>query len=324
MKKIIYLSFLALCGASFGQNIPFRHLGSPFNQTNVDLVWAAPTNNLPRELWVYRAWPASVSTDTISNLVALGSFTDRDRKKSPDNPHLISYADPTDKRGLLINTDWAFIHYSDADANDMHVTNGVPGKQQAFEMATTWLPKLGVDSRQLYRNPQGATIKVYGGPDTVFFYAREGKGSALATNICMYDVTFKRALDGVEISGGSARGGCTVEFGHHARISSIIVSWRNYKRDKLYSVPTPEILLKWIREGKAVWYSPDFDVFDWSSIKKIVITKITPYYYSDAYGMNDNPQNWASPFAELEAKIEINQTNAIFYLDCPIIGETKP
>jgi hypothetical protein len=300
-------------------------LGNPFKtQTNINLVWDAPTNDMPRKLWIYRALPAKVPPDTISNLVALGSFTDKDRKKVPDHPHLISYADPTEKRGLLINTEWAFIHYSDSDAKDIDITNGVPDRQHAFEMAKRWLPKLGIDERQLFQNPNGAGTKFYGAPETVFFYSREGNSPAFATNTCMYNVTFFRALDGVGFSGGCARGGGEIEFGHHARISTILVSWRNYKRDKLYQAATPELLLKWIREGKAVWRSKDDSMFpDWSSVKNIVITKATLYYYSEAYDENDKPQNAACPFVEMEAVANAGTTNLIFNFDCPIIDETQ-
>jgi hypothetical protein len=323
MKKFFSIFFLTLCGASFGQNVPFQHLGHFFNQTNIELVWSASTNDLPRKLGVYEALPSEISPTVISNLVALGSFAAKDRKQVPDNLHIISYADPAGKRGLLINTEWSFIDYRDSDANDMHIVEGVPNKQQAFEIATNWLPRLGIDRDQLVKKPHSSDLQVHGGEEATFFYKKSGD-SAYATNISMFDVTFKRSLDGVEISGGSAHGGYNIEIGHHAKISRILVSWRKYTRAKLYSVATPETLMKWIREGKAVWYAPDAPDLDWPSIKKMVVTKVTPYYYSDAYGVDDKPQNWACPFAELETKVGTDQTNVVIFLDCPIIDITKP
>lgn len=322
--KFVLLSLLMFGVKSFGQNVPFYRLGSPFQtQTNISVSWNAPKSDLPHKFWIYKALPAKVSSDVISNLVALGSFTEKDREKIPGYPRLIAYDDPSGKKSLRVNPDWVFIEYSDPDADDMHNTNGVPSRQQAIEMAKHWLPILGIDSRQLAQNTDGTGIKIYGGPETVFFYPKEA-GPAYATNICMQIVTFMRALDGIEISGGCARGGGCIQFGHDTKISKIMVSWRNYKRDKLYPAATPEMLLKWIREGKAVWRSKDDSMFpDWSSVKNIVITKATLYYYSEAYDENDKPQNAACPFVEMEAVANAGTTNLIFNFDCPIIDETQ-
>jgi hypothetical protein len=325
MKRFFLIVLFGFCLIGFAQPVPFRGLGYPFKiQTNVPVNWQAPTKHLPKTFWIYRAVPAKVSPATISNLVALGSFTDKERKEFPDYPHLIAYDGPAGKMSLRINTDWAYIDYSDPDADDWHITNGVPNRQQAFKLAKRWLPKLGIDERQLFTNPNGGT-KFYGASDTVFFYPREG-GPVFATNTHSYEVVFYRAFDGIEFSGGCARGGGLIDFAHDAKISHILVSWRNYKREKRYPAATPETLLKWIREGKAVWWpaggAPTYP--DWDSAKKIAITKITPLYYSEAYDENDTPQYAAYPFAEMEAVADIGTTNLIFNLDCPIIGDDKP
>ena len=323
MKCIVFIFFLTCYGITFGQSVPFERLGNSLAQTNFDLVWSAPTNDLPHAAWIYRALPSKISSDVISNLVALGLFTERDRKNIPENPNLISYADPTRKRSLLINTAWSFIDYKNSDAKDMHIAEGVPDKELAFEIATNWLAKLGIDSSQLAKKTNGERRIVFSEETTIFYKA---KGMpAYATNISMCAVTFKRTLDGVEISGGSARGGSDIEIGNHAKIYRILVSWREYERDKLYPIATPKTLLMWIREGKAVWYpSPDSQVTELSFVKKMTITKVTPYYYSDAYGVDDKPYDWAAPFAEMEATIDNGVTNFNVRIDCPIIDETKP
>ncbi len=255
-------------------------------------------------------------------MVALGSFTYKDRRNIPGNSHVISYANQSRKRWLLINTDWSFIDYGDSDAENMHITEGVPDKERAFEIATNWLPKLNVDYSQLVKKANG-DMRIYFSEEATMFY--KGSGTpAYATNISMCDVTFKRALDGVEMSGGSARGGCDIEIGHHAKIYRLLLSWRKYKRDELYPVATSEELMNWIRKGKAVWYpAPDSHITDLSSVRKLAITKVTPYYYSDAYGAEDKPQDWAIPFAEMEATVDNGGTNMGVRIDCPIIDEAK-
>ena len=112
-----------------------------------------------------------------------------------------------------------------------------------------------------------------------------------------------------------------IEFGHNERVSNITVSWRKLARDKLYPLATPETILKWIREGRAVCESsPDNDI-DWPSVKNMTINKVTPYYFGEVYG---EPQNFVSPFATLEATVDTGRTNLTIYLYCPLIDETKP
>jgi hypothetical protein len=321
MKKYgVFTLVLVLCRLGLGQSVPFARLGSPFAQTNFEVVWAAPTNNLACALWVYRALPSEVSPTVISNLVGLGSFTDKDRKNLPDALHLISYDNL--KKSLLVKTDWSFIDYQDSSAENMHITEGVPDKEKAFEIATNWLPKLNVDRSQLAKKENGDLRFTFSELITTLY---KGRGMpAYATNISMSDVTFKRTLDGVEISGGSARGGCEIQIGNHAKIRRILVSWRKYTREKRYPTATPEQLLKWIREGKAAWYPPPDSPFtDLGLVKKITITKLTPLYYSDAYGLSDKPYNWAVPFAELEARVDNDETNFTVNIDCPLINKSK-
>src|SRR5438552_881962 len=100
MKNVLLVFLLIFCAVSFAQNAPLERLGRPFGQTNINLVWDAPTNDLPRALWVYRILPAEVSPTVISNLIKLGSFTDKDRKKVTGYPRIISYADSSGKKTL--------------------------------------------------------------------------------------------------------------------------------------------------------------------------------------------------------------------------------
>lgn len=317
---LLFIAICHVCVTALAEDVPFHRLGYAFTQTNISVFWKASTRNMPKTLWTYQAVPSDVSSTVISNLVALGGFTDKDRKETPNNPRLISYANATRKRWLLINPAWAFIDYGDSDASDFHITNGVPDRQQAFKMASDWLSKLGIDDRQMFPNPNSAGVKFYGGPDTVWLYPREG-GPAYATNVHAYAVIFYRALDGVEFSGGCARGGGEIDFGHHGGISKILVSWRNYQRDKLYRTTARKKLLAEIREGKAVWYSTNVDWIDWPSVQKITITKLKAYYYSEAYGESDKHQNAAFPFAEMEAVAYTGKTNIDFNFDCQVIAK---
>jgi hypothetical protein len=317
---VFFILLLTLCVSSLAQNVPFSHLGRPFSYTNLPLVWDAPTNHLPRTVWIYRAVPSEVSPMTISNSVALGSFTEKDRKKVVGYPRTISYADPSGKRTLWINSDWSFIDYANSEADNMHISEGVPSEQQALEMGIALFPKLGVDRNQLAKKPNSDELRASFTEGTATLY-KTISSLAYATNLHMRGVTFMRSLDGIDFSGGYARGGCTIEFGHHAKISRIRVAWRKFVRDKLYETVSPDTLGKWITEGKAVWYSlPDSPDIPWPEVKKITINKITSLYYSEGYSEYDKPQNWACPFAEMAVTADCGKTNFTFFLDCPILS----
>jgi hypothetical protein len=178
---------------------------------------------------------------------------------------------------------------------------------------------LGIDPSQLAKKNNSSDLRTYSTYAQAVLYKGLNQ-PAYATNIHMRGVYFIRSIDGVDFVGTGGRGGCMIEFGHNAKVSSITMSWRKLERDKLYPVATPETLLKWIHEGKAVCEtSPDYDI-DWSSVKNMTINKVTPYYFGEAYS---EPQNVSSPFATIEAAIDTGQTNLTVYLHCPIMDETK-
>src|ERR1035437_10164332 len=65
MKRAIVLLLLPLSAVGFAANMPLEHLGYPFGETNVALVWTAPTNDLPRGLWVYRGVRAGIAAPVL-------------------------------------------------------------------------------------------------------------------------------------------------------------------------------------------------------------------------------------------------------------------
>jgi len=103
MKKLTLLVLsLFFCAGALGFDLPGGQFGLPLEKGEYDLVWDAPTNELPSALWVYRVLPAQFSPMVISNLMALGSFTLRDRKP-PRNP---AWNHPPPKRIILLRRFW--------------------------------------------------------------------------------------------------------------------------------------------------------------------------------------------------------------------------
>lgn len=320
MKIIFLFSLFALCPSGLAQDVPFQRFGRPFVQTNLDLIWGVLSNDLPSALSVFRVVSPTVSPAVASNLIALGSFSAKDRETVPGYPEIMSYTAAGGKRSFRIIPSWAEIYYSDQDADDMHITAGVPNAEQAFEIATNWLSKLGIDRNELTKKPDQSGLQFHVGDSRAVLY-KSADGPPYTTNLHAREVTFMRSLGGVQVFGGSARGGCSILIGHHGKIANIEASWRSYHPDPPQPVAKPQTFLKWIREGKAVWRfrQDQWPSPDWPSAKKLVITKVTPYYFSEGYSEYDTPLNWAAPFAELEARVETAQTNSMIYLDCPII-----
>ena len=324
MNRGIFFLFWLVGSTCFAETIPvatpIEQLGKPIRPTNASIIWTAMTNDLPRALSFYHAQKSQIPPSTISNLLVIGGFSGKDRKEERGSS--ISYSSPDEKKSLWINTEWSFVDYTDRKADNIKMTEGVPDKTRAVELATNYLSRLGIETEQLAKRTGSTELKTYfnEGEATLF----KGPGQpAYATNLHMRGVIFMRALDGVEFFGGSARGGCTVEFGHHANVSKILIAWRNLQKGKTYSVAGPEQLSKWIKEGKAVWQrDAESPPIEWSSINTITIKSVTPYYFTDSYGEVAKPQNIAFPFFELEALVSEGSTNVTVRLHCPACVES--
>src|ERR1017187_6763006 len=176
MRSAFLLLLLTICVAGFAADVPLAPLGRPFDQTNMALAWGAPTSGLPRDLWVYRAVRSGTPGPVLSNLVALGLFTAKDRKTVPNYPHTISYDNPSGRRKLWIDPDWGYIYYRDLDADDLNIAEGVPDEKRAFQLATNLLPKLGISSALLARKPNSSDLLTQQIEATAMLWRRPGGG----------------------------------------------------------------------------------------------------------------------------------------------------
>jgi hypothetical protein len=312
---------LALPAASFARGLPAR-VGYPLDETNLHLIWSAPTNDLPRRLWTYHAVPTRIPAQAVSNLVALGSFTAKDRKNVPNYPLTLSYDDPSGQRKLWIVPDWWDVYYRDQEADDLNKAEGVPNETRTFQLATNLLPKLGIDITMLARKPGTPELRVGRVEAKAMLWHGPGGGLPYATNLHTRGIIFIRSLDGVDFE-GFVRGGCTIEFGSHGKVSKIQATWRKLKRDELYPVASPQRMMQWIHEGKAK-YLPGKDWPDpLTPADTLTVTKVTPYYYAEALGEFEKPNGKVYPYAELEARFDLSSTNTPTFIFCPLL-EDKP
>jgi hypothetical protein len=63
--------FLFRCCARAG-----RSFATP--STNAQIIWKAPTNNLPKSFWIYKKLPRVFSAAVISNALMLASFQSKE------------------------------------------------------------------------------------------------------------------------------------------------------------------------------------------------------------------------------------------------------
>ena len=129
---------------------PLDQLGKPFVNTNCAVIWAV-TNKLPEKLWVYRVLSSHFSPRVISNLVALGEFSPKEKVENLGWQHndLQSRCFSNDKRSLGIYPRYGFIEYRYPKANDYKTEEGVPTEEEARRLGTNWIGRLGLDRSQV-------------------------------------------------------------------------------------------------------------------------------------------------------------------------------
>lgn len=304
------------CITSHAADISFEQLGHAYHETNINIIWNAPTNSLPRNLWVYRVVPAQFPAAVISNLTAIGGFTKSDKRSVPNNPHTLSFVSPDGKRTLWIAPDLGYYSYTDSAADDMNRPEGVPDKKGAFELATNLLSKLDIDFSQLAKKDNSSDLRSYTTHAQALLYKGFNQ-AAYATNMHMRGIYFIRSINGADFIGTGGRGGCMIEYGHDAKISRITTSWRKLKKYKLDSVATPGMLLKRIEAGNAVYSIASEDEFDWRSVRKITINQVHPLYFGQVYS---EPQKVVYPLAQIDAVADLGTTNRDIQFYCPILS----
>lgn len=253
--------------------------------------------------------------------MALGSFTDKDRTYSNTNGLVFQNG-----QNLSISYSIGEIEYSRGENYwTTNLANEVPGTNQLFQLTADFLSKLGISPSDLTKTENGKPeIAFYNNVGSVFL-----QNNILVTNICAREVSFIRAVDGVEFRPG---GNGLIDFGEHGRVNKISLSWRSLEHDKSYPAATPEIIIKWIHEGKAV-QKRMVDKFggvttiDWTTAKGMTVKKAVPHYWGEAFVGEREHQplfpSWVRPFATLWVIVDTGHENIETQIDCPVIDENR-
>ena len=171
----------------------------PANQT-ASFIWSAPTNKWPEALWVYKVEPQEFSPAVVSNLMALGNFTAKDRaKRVPSNspvkdPAALYFSNGDESKHLVIYPSLGFIDYHDegAQARMTEPVVNVPSEEQVPSLALKYVRLAGIDRSQLETKPDSSDFLMHGERRTRGPFNGKGTDEVQARG-----VFFDRTVDGV-------------------------------------------------------------------------------------------------------------------------------
>jgi hypothetical protein len=320
MKPLLLSLLVLAAGNVVGQEAPsFKHYGVPFVNKGCEIAWAAPTNQMPKALWIYKTIPQRFSDKAISNLVALGSFAVSNKMTHPagtTDKDGLGFVDENEKRYLVIAQTLGYIDYEDRKADDgREPVEDALNAARAQELGLDLLDRVGIPRSELATKPNSSEPLTFKESRT-HGYPDKNQGKWLK-EVYSRGVFFVRQIDGVSFAGSGGAGGLYVRFASHARVAQLELVWRNLQPYKKYEVASPGQIMQWIKDGKAVVTIPDADKVNPSKVKRLTITEISPLYAGE---LGEKPQEFTYPFASLDTLADTGQTNIAIKLYCPILS----
>ena len=321
MKWLLIWVMVLGAGIVSGEEAPsLKHAGAPFQPTNFEIAWNAPTNR-PTELWIYKTIPQRFSAGAISNLMFVGSFTELNERKPTNKERAadtngIVFVSKDESRSLGISPALGWIFYHDNRAFDVRdKIEDVPSDATAKKLALKLLDQIGIPRSDLAKNANSSEPLTFWEAGTRGpAYNAKTKETIGTNQIYSRGIFFIRQIDGVNFAGIGVAGGFYVRFVSHEKVSELELVWRNLQQWEKYQVASPDKIIQWIKEGKAVMPVPNVNP---SEIKKLTINQISPLYMG---ALGGEPQDFTYPFANLSAVAEMGQTNANVQIYCPILS----
>jgi hypothetical protein len=303
--------FLALADAVFaGEGLSFK--GFPeFRNPQAEIVWVSRPRN-PASLWIYKVVPQTYSPSTISNFMALGSFTDADRIQ---NDSTLRFRSDDKSKNLEIIPANGWVRYWDnqADSTYKKEIEGVPNNQEVERKALELLARFGIERTNLALRPGTSRPIGFGTQISSEHFSKTQ--SNRVTDIINRGVMFVRAIDGVSFTGTGIGGGTKVNFGLRGQLQWFEIVWRNLQPFERGKVASPDEISRWIKDGRAVMTHRNY--VNPKDVKKLTITDCAPLYM----GCGGNvKQAFVYPFAQLEAIADLGYTNSPLQLYCPILS----
>jgi hypothetical protein len=318
-KAILLIVFQAWWAAGFSQNLRFTE---PFAthipaRADLDVRWIAPTNKIPPSVWVYHLLPRPLSPQSLSNLMAACSFTDKDGTWHGDE---LIFKSSDGFRMLRVYPPWGVIEYRTTFPRSWtNLIKDVPSTSKALKLTKQFLLEVGIDLADIDRQANGKQPNFYVYDMGVTYFVN-GKQ---IHNTEAREVRFRRMVDGISFTSVNTGGDAEIDFGGSGRISKISISWRNMRRDKSYPTTTPDMMVKSLREGRAIQGEiPDnMGGIDWPTVKSVTIKKAEPCYYAggDPFAPSDSLQ----PYMALWTTVDTGHGIIDVEIDCPLIEPAK-
>jgi hypothetical protein len=317
MKKTVLSVFiLMIWAAGFSQTLSFK-FGTPFRRTDLDVRWKVPSNSLPISVWSYRMLPNRFSPEIISNIMALCAFTAKERTRSDTNWLVFETPDHTRHLGFFFPL--GSIEYQTPEIySPTNLIQAVPSEAELRKLAPGFLPQLGIHVPDIDRQESGEPdIRVF---DSEIMFS---VNHAIITNTVYRGIRFRRNVEGLSFTGGGSGGDCEVRFGHHGKVVMMSLSWRMIERNKRYATASPETVIGWIRQGKAVLNMLPGDIpgIDWSTVKSLTLKKAQLCCYA---GEPFKPSDWLIPFVAFMATVDTGDRTLDLEIDAPIMDTHKP
>ena len=297
---------------------------SPHFSTNMPIIWQAPTQNLPKSFWIYKRLPPHpFSLAVISNAVILASLEHKISPEPSTNDFFYHEAFPPNYPGMIpdifcITPKSATISYGLPHPGTN--TSDIPADKMLVQRAWTCAARLGVDPAQIAFKEMTSRFN------------QDENYDDLTNQLCGRGVFLSRKLDGILFFGNGEDAlidGFWIEFGSRGQICAFSLVWPDLKRAEIQPVASPQQIVACIRAYKTMLLPSreETNYFGrlkgFTKVKKLTVTKITPYYREGVYGdMADSsePPETIAPFAELEAVADFGNSSVTVKLLTPILS----
>jgi hypothetical protein len=310
----VWLALILTLGCNAGTSCK----GSPGILNEPEIIWTAPTNNWPEDLWVYKVVPQEFSKTVVSNLLAISGFVEKDPSKVPPffaekDPQTIFFGNLEGHyRHLAICPSLGFIEYVDPKAqasSQLQKVEDVPNEQEATQLGLKFLRLLGIDISQIARKPASAELDLHWQKDTIVYIDQNTKAEVVLTN--GYGVLFARQIDGIKVHGF---GGMDIVFGNDAKISSLRLCWRNLTPSELRHCPYPQGIIGSLKKGETTLHPlGSVNVYPQGSLKKLTVTKATFLYEGRYY---DEPMDLVRPYLSFEGIADSGHGETGVWFEC--------
>jgi hypothetical protein len=307
----------AVCSRADSTN--FLERFSPHFSTNTKILWRAPTEHLPKSLWIYKRLPPQpFSASVVSNAVLLASLPNEVFPKPSTNAFFIwSDLNPCGMRFDSFCIDPGRATISFCSTNQNLSTNDVADDKTVTRWALEYAARFGLKREDLVAENVHAVSNAVGRSET------------LTNGVCAHRILLARKINGVGFwsDGNNETEGFSIEFGGHGQIRSFSFVWPDLKPALKSLTASPREIIRCIRE-QSVLVLPDNQPNYFGRIKMLTkaktftVIKITPFYLDGVLGEippNDAPAKFVTPIAELKAVANFGNSNVAVRLLSPII-----